>query len=939
MSEDITLKFVEGTSTATPSSSDPLIVGDPTNGTTHAVNGNYLTSLGAGLKNNLTATADPTTTDDAAAGYSVNSLWTRVDTNVSFICVDSTNSAAIWNEIGLQSQIDTNTTNISTNTSDISSLQTDKLNLSGGTLTGALGIGSAPNAAAFFDIVSTTLGSRPYPSMTAAQRDAISSPVEGLIVYNTDDSQLNIYDGSSWGAITGGGGGAASGITIEYLQFDQHAGYGSTNTAIPYFTNERENLFSTLGTTGNDSTNGASLTASKKLLVFAYYSKHGSATTNNDDVGITIDADGTTSITSISTAGGRVAYGGCYVAGTADVASATYMGILNTSEVLRPHSDGNSAGIASRTYFTVIAVDYNELITGATAVNHLPSTIQLINPTYLTSISDLNLTGNNASFDGGGTITASSLSLNTTAANLIRHSSVISYDPNADGSNDYFGYTFSVPIGLRGRFLGFSFEYKNDSTTVNDDFRFAIKFADGASAGNIQYTNLSAQYNTDGNAKEIRVLFYCPSDCTSVEAGFQNTTATTTVALYVDNWYLSSDPYLLQDVVTENIYSAIIANAGSASITSQSSTFISSVNRTGAGVVDVTFVSNFFAVAPALQALPASADFTVNYTSLTTSGVTINTYSTAGVLTDTGFSLLAMNQGADYQAPENNIIAYTASNTSDSMVRLHTLNGYGATNTKIRRFSTAVTNTGSAITYADSASDGASFTINETGLYDITYTDHFTSANSMGISLNSSQLTTDVTSITTADRLTVGYVGGANFSLAISWSGLLNKDDVIRPHTNGTATGVNASLGQFTIAKIGKGQLFGVPPFSCRFQKKYLASDIVNTDGTISDLTFSNLEIGKCYVAILQAAITGTGSDICYIDVVHNSVNIGRALATVSTSDQETRHAVSYFIAAATTVTFVATSFTAATIAGDGSANETFATLIEMPLGEEVSIW
>jgi len=39
--------------------------------------------------------------------------------------------------------------------------------------------------------------------MTTAQRDAITSPSSGLIIYNTTTSLLNFYNGSAWGAGTG----------------------------------------------------------------------------------------------------------------------------------------------------------------------------------------------------------------------------------------------------------------------------------------------------------------------------------------------------------------------------------------------------------------------------------------------------------------------------------------------------------------------------------------------------------------------------------------------------------------------------------------------------------------------------------------------------------------------------------------------------------------
>ena len=50
---------------------------------------------------------------------------------------------------------------------------------------------------ALLELISTTQGFRP-PTMTEVQRDAIASPTQGLVVYNTDDSALNQYDGATW---------------------------------------------------------------------------------------------------------------------------------------------------------------------------------------------------------------------------------------------------------------------------------------------------------------------------------------------------------------------------------------------------------------------------------------------------------------------------------------------------------------------------------------------------------------------------------------------------------------------------------------------------------------------------------------------------------------------------------------------------------------------
>lgn len=136
-----------------------------------------------------------------------------------------------------------------------------------------------------------------------------------------------------------------------------------------------------------------------------------------------------------------------------------------------------------------------------------------------------------------------------------------------------------------------------------------------------------------------------------------------------------------------------------------------------------------------------------------------------------------------------------------SMVRLHTGNGYGSTNTVIRRFTTTLVNQGSDITYADSATLGATFTINASGVYAISFSDSNNVGPSVvGISLNSTQLTTAFSSITAGDRLAGSYQLSDSPTCS-SWAGFLRVGDVVRPHTAG---GVNASLNivQFCITRV-----------------------------------------------------------------------------------------------------------------------------------------
>jgi len=67
---------------------------------------------------------------------------------------------------------------------------------------GNLGIGTtSPNASAILDAQSTTKGVR-MPNMTTTQKNAISSPAAGLMVFDTTLAKLCVYSGSAWQTIT-----------------------------------------------------------------------------------------------------------------------------------------------------------------------------------------------------------------------------------------------------------------------------------------------------------------------------------------------------------------------------------------------------------------------------------------------------------------------------------------------------------------------------------------------------------------------------------------------------------------------------------------------------------------------------------------------------------------------------------------------------------------
>ena len=105
--------------------------------------------------------------------------------------------------------------------------------------------GSAANATAILDLKSTTKGLLP-PRMTYAQRQAISSPATGLMIYCTDcgaGGQAQVYNGTAWVNMIGG------------EATNQPPTVASTTAA--------SNIFNTSATSGGNITNdfGTSITA------------------------------------------------------------------------------------------------------------------------------------------------------------------------------------------------------------------------------------------------------------------------------------------------------------------------------------------------------------------------------------------------------------------------------------------------------------------------------------------------------------------------------------------------------------------------------------------------------------------------------------------------------------------------------------------------------
>lgn len=184
-----------------------------------------------------------------------------------------------------------------------------------------------------------------------------------------------------------------------------------------------------------------------------------------------------------------------------------------------------------------------------------------------------------------------------------------------------------------------------------------------------------------------------------------------------------------------------------------------------------------------------------------TNNASIVTQTGANILTQAGDTCVLRATAANVVEVVAYVPAVLNQQTNRSMVRVSGANGYGSTNTVIRRFTTVHANVGSDITYADSATLGASFTINTPGMYAISYTDSFTTASDIGVSLNSTQLTTSISAINAADRIAEATAASADFRAAVAVTSSLAAGSVIRPHCSGFATNLVANT-QLTITRV-----------------------------------------------------------------------------------------------------------------------------------------
>lgn len=171
----------------------------------------------------------------------------------------------------------------------------------------------------------------------------------------------------------------------------------------------------------------------------------------------------------------------------------------------------------------------------------------------------------------------------------------------------------------------------------------------------------------------------------------------------------------------------------------------------------------------------------------------------------------------------------------------------------------------------------------------------------------------------------------------------LEKGDVVTLRayqTSGGTLGYATTSGSssFSIKSAPDYTVLGAVKEKNKIQTKLLSAD-VTSDGAMSDLTFSNLVIGRWYEFRGKMRLTldaGAGSaTIVYVDAKHNGSVLDRALFQINEAGDSTLDAIilstgSTFKATATTLTFEAVSTSSnAKVDGGSNQSETYVQLEE----------
>ena len=268
--------------------------------------------------------------------------------------------------------------------------------------------------------------------------------------------------------------------------------------------------------------------------------------------------------------------------------------------------------------------------------------------------------------DGTGTA-ATGITFTRTNTALLRDSWYGSIANNGTPTQgEGVSYDFTVDRADASGDVGISFMYETSTNYVGTDSTSDIivylydvtnsKLVDGVAryipASNGVVTRFSDSFPLTGSTS-YRLIFH------STDVDGANWT------MSIDDVSIDPDPFVYKNLQEENVFTARIANSGTATITSQGGyngagqNAIASVNRSATGVIDITYTTGFFSETPVVVATPfrASSDAaTATVQATSTTGCTIEVFYTDGANQDHPIEIAIYRQGDDYRRITEHVV-------------------------------------------------------------------------------------------------------------------------------------------------------------------------------------------------------------------------------------------------------------------------------------------
>lgn len=692
-----------------------------------------------------------------------------------------------------------------------------------------------------FKVINTTKGSHPCPSMTDVQMLAISSPVDGDCVHNTTLDTWLRYSSTSlaWEEMGGGGGISdwetattyeVGDVVIESLKIYQALTNHTSGTfATDLAANRWQEISNSISAKSENNSsvelkeiqvpnNQLTVTATNKYLV---ESGNGNLLSNPSYEHTTATTSWTTTGCSAASETTNLVHGLKSVALTcssqtlshsqdstlyASQFESTVQGIAR----IRVKSNVSGVFVCSRKAGVTSATTSNECI--AVSSSNTWGIYKIPFPLGSTSngidvVSSGNITGtiyvDDAKLEAGDIFDTQPVI-----------SPWISYTPTFTGFGTVTVQNFRYrqvgdAIQINGRFtlgtttatearisLPSGFTSSSDYTTLHVSGVGAVNANNQSVVAliepSVSYLTVGVMNSTSAGLTKINGNGFASSGVISIDAFVRVTNLSASVNSY--------SAQCSSDIACTNDFTATIAAAGT--VTNENLDWI---NGSCSYASDrMTCALNSTVVLS--QGMNCVANITDDTTGGTIRAWSNNTTTISFKVAQDGVAFAnkptvvnCSRTGSDFKARQNIVGTFIGPR---SEVFVHTGNGHGSTNNKIRRFTTAQINTGLDITYADSATLGSSFTINSTGLYAITYCDYDGAAvRGYGVSKNSSQLTTSIAGINIANFIGLS-ITPLDRVTCFSATTNLNTGDIIRAHTDGNPSGTTNYYVNFRIAKV-----------------------------------------------------------------------------------------------------------------------------------------